>query len=234
MSADRNENFSFWDHLEEFRWRLITMIVAWVVGSVLCFPVSDSVMAYISRPVGPLIFLSLSEALVIRCQLSLMCGALVASPIWIYQIMRFLWDGLRPPERKACCWAVWCIIFMSLLGAVLGDRVIAPFAVRFFLTFSTPSLYPMLAAGYYFSFYCGLLVLCSLIFNFPFFLVMLAWMGIISGDMLLTYRRHVYVGCFIIGAILTPPDVFTQVVTAILLCLLYELSIIGVRIVLRR
>ncbi len=234
MSAGKNENFSFWDHLEEFRWRLIAMIVAWLVGSVLCFPVSDFVMAYISRPVGPLIFLSLSEALVIRCQLSLICGALVAAPVWMYQMMRFLWGGLRPPERRACCWAVCCVFFMSLLGVALGDRVVAPFAVRFFLTFSTPSLYPMLSAGHYLSFYCGLLVLCGLIFNLPFFLVMLAWMGIISGDTLRTYRRHVYVGCFVIGAILTPPDVFTQVVTAILLCLLYELSIIGVMIVLRR
>jgi sec-independent protein translocase protein TatC len=233
MSEHFSDNRSFWDHLEEFRWRLIMMIFVWLTGAFICFSFSDAVIRYISRPVGQLIFLSLSEAFSVRFKVALVVSALAASPFWVYQVIRFLYDGLERKERKLLVWA--CIFFfvMSFLGGLFAHTVLAPISIRFLLSFSGPAFQPMITAEHYLSFYFGIVFFCCLCFDFPFILIWLAGQGLISDQRLKLYRRHVYVACFVVSAILTPPDVVTQLIFAVPLCCLYEFSLIGVKIALK-
>jgi len=233
MAGHVYDNRSFWDHLEEFRWCLIKMVMVWFVGVLFCFSFSAAVIRHISEPVGQLVFLSPADALSIRFKVSFLLSVLLVAPIWVYQGGRFLYDGLKIKERKMLMGGCLCVAGMSLVGGLFADAVLMPIAVRFLLGFGNPSLVPMITLDHYVGFYTGLLAGCLLLFNFPFMLIGIAWQGWISDAWLRKYRRHIYVGCFAVGALLTPPDVMTQLMIAVPLCGLYEITLMIITVMMK-
>lgn len=228
------DNRSFWDHLEELRRCLIVMILGWLAGVLACFPFSEAVVRHISRPVGQLVFLSPAEAFSVRITIAFFLGALFALPVWLYQIAAFLKDGLKKTEQAILIRGCLLVVMMSVLGGVFADLVLVPVSVKFLLGFSGPSLQPMISAAHYTGFYAGIMAACCLVFNLPFVIIGLAWSGLVPARWFAVYRRHMYIACIIFGAVMTPPDIVTQVMIAFPLCALYELSLWGAVLVSRK
>lgn len=234
VKLSKLDNASFWGHLEELRRRLLWMIAAWVIGVIIAFPLSQNFLDHISRTAGRLVFLSPSEAFTVRWHISLIFGFFLAIPVWVYHVLRFLWEGLKVNERRGVLGACALVLMLSYVGIVFADKVLIPISLKFLLNFANDVLQPMLSAKNFFSFYFCILLFCCLLFNIPFIIMGLAALHLLDAEILVRYRKHVCVGVFILAAFITPPDVITQLMMALPIYLLYELSILGVRIMIKR
>ncbi len=119
-----------------------------------------------------------------------------------------------------------CSLVFFLLGAAFAFYVVAPFAIRFLFSFSTENVVPMISIKSYISFIGNLLVSFGVVFELPLALVFLVQIGIATPEFLRHFRRHVILAVFIISAILTPPDVVSQLLMALPLVVLYELGVL--------
>jgi sec-independent protein translocase protein TatC len=160
----------------------------------------------------------------------LLAGILVASPVLIFEFWMFVAPGLYKKERRILI----PIIFLSTIfftgGSLFGYFMVFPFGFKFFLGFQSATIKAMPSMGEYLGFATKLLIAFGLVFELPLVLTAMARLGIVSVDFLKKNRKYALLLFFAGAAILTPPDVVTQVMMALPLMLLYEVSIIGARI----
>ena len=208
-----NEKMPFTDHLSELRHRLIISLVAICIGTVISFLFSKKIFFILARPLvkilpedQPMIFTALTEAFFTYFKVAILSGIVLASPIVFYEIWKFVAPGLYENEKR------YVIPFVF-------------FATLFFLGFSTDYLKLLPKMNEYFSLTLKLLLAFGLIFEMPVFSLFFSKIGLISGEMLASKRRYAIVLVFVAAAILTPPDVGTQLLMAGPLILLYEISI---------
>jgi len=228
----------FLDHLEELRWCLIKAIVAIVGASLILYFFSDVILNLLVRPYNEaaglhgqtagkqLIFLTPTGGFMIRIKLSLFSGLIVALPVVFYQIWRFIMPGLLDKEKKYVPWVVFFSSFCFLSGAVFCYAVVLKFGLRFLLSFETSDLVATISVNEYLQFITMLIMVFGLIFELPILSFFLTKIGLVTPAFLRHYRRHGIVTMVIIAAVITPPDVFTQVLLAAPLIILYEISII--------
>lgn len=154
-------------------------------------------------------------------------GFIAASPVVIWQLWRFVAPGLREKERKAVRGTVFFIVLLFLLGAAFAYFVVAPMSIQFF---STYSLSPLIEKRPTLDSYVGILnsflLWTGLAFQLPVIMVFLARIGLVGADFLRRYRKHAVVVILVVSAIITPPDVVSQLLVTIPLVLLYEVSIL--------
>ena len=225
----------FTDHLEELRNRLIACIIAVVIGFILTYAFKDKLFEVLMGPLTPLlkeggdsmIFTSLPEAFFTYLKVSLLAGVMIAAPVIFYHFWMFTAPGLYTNERKLMLPIVCLSSFFFLGGALFGYFVVFPFGFKFFLSFSTDAIRPMLSMKDYLNFSAKLLLAFGLVFELPLVLTFLAKLGIVTVPFLRKNRKYALVIFFIGSAILTPPDVISQVMMAFPLMLLYEISIWG-------
>lgn len=233
-----DEKAPFTEHLEELRKRLIISIIAVVVGFILAYSFKSRLFDLLMGPLKPLleeggdsmIFTSLPEAFFTYLKVSLLAGIMVATPVLFYQFWMFIAPGLYTNERRLLLPIVTLSSFFFLGGALFGYFVVFPFGFKFFLSFSTDTIRPMLSMKDYLSLSAKLLLAFGLVFELPLVLTALAKLGIVTVPFLKKNRKYALVLFFIGAAILTPPDVVSQVMMALPLMLLYEISIIGAKI----
>lgn len=228
----------FLDHLEELRWRLIKAIVAIVIAAIGVYFFSDRVLALLIAPyneavvalkkaeVQKLIFLTPTGGFMIRIKVSIFCGLLLALPVVFYQLWKFIAPGLLDQERRYVPPVVFFSTACFLIGALFCYLVVLRFGLRFLLGFETQDLVATISINEYLQFVTMLILVFGLIFELPVLSFFLTKIGLLTPAFLRHYRRHGIVTMFIISAIITPPDVFTQVLLAGPLALLYELSIL--------
>jgi sec-independent protein translocase protein TatC len=163
--------------------------------------------------------------------LALVCGVLLASPVIFHQLWRFVAPGLYSHEKRVLLPFTILSTFCFLGGAAFGYFVVFPPAFRFFVGYSTSYLEPMPAVAQYFSLALRLLIAFGLAFELPIFMVLLAKIGMVDGALLARHRKYAVLFAFVIAAVVTPtPDVVNQMLMAIPLLILYEISIVAVRI----
>jgi sec-independent protein translocase protein TatC len=181
-----------------------------------------------------LIFTNLPEAFFTYLKVSLLAGIMVASPVLLYQFWMFVAPGLYQKERRV----LFPIIALSTLffvgGALFGYFIVFPWGFKFFLGFATETIRPMPSMKEYLSFSAKLLIAFGLCFELPLVLTGMARLGLVTVEMLKKNRKYALLIFFAGAAILTPPDVVTQIMMAMPLMVLYEISIIGARIFRRR
>jgi sec-independent protein translocase protein TatC len=232
-----DEKLPFTGHLEELRKRLILCFIAVGIGFVLCYGFKEMLFEILTHPLisvmkpgDGLIFTNLPEAFFTYLKVSLLAGIMLASPVIIYQFWIFVGPGLYEKERHV----LMPIIFLSTLffvgGSLFGYFVVFPFGFKFFLGFATETIRPLPSMKEYLSFSSKLLLAFGLSFELPLVLTFLAKLGIVSVDFLKKNRKYAILIFFAGAAILTPPDVVTQVLLALPLMILYELSIFGAKI----
>lgn len=219
------------EHLRELRRRVGIAIAAVVAGAIITFAWCDPLIALLRAPLGdtPLYFVGVGDAFGIRMQLSLIGGVSLAMPIWLWQAWAFIRPGLTDAERRAARPWIPLALLLFLVGVGVA-WVVLPFAVSFLLSFATDDLTPLIAADRYFGFVGSLMLVFGLATEYPILLVFLSRVGLITSVKLQRWRRNALVLAVIIGAFATPgTDLISPIVLAVVLYILYELSIRLVR-----
>lgn len=228
---------SFVEHLSEFRRRLIICIIAVAVTSIMAYSFSSSVLAFLLAPTKEflkhLIFLKPTEAFFVTLKVSVLTGVVVASPVVLYQFWAFIAPGLQREEKKLFLPLIFFSPLLFLLGVCLAFKVAFPLGLKFLLQFQTPSLQPLFSISNYISFITFFVLGFGLVFELPVVTMVLTKLGLVSPRLLRTKRKHAVVILFILAALVTPPDVITQILLVIPLLILYEVSIWVSRIVSR-
>lgn len=220
-------------HLGELRSRMFRALIGLLVGFFACYAVVDVLYAEIIRPLevvlppgGHMIFTVLHGPFFVQLKIALLSGLLVASPYIFYQIWAFIAPGLYVEERKYIVPLAIISALFFLLGAAFCYMVVLPFAFRFFLSYSTDVVVAQPDIVLYFNFVLKLILAFGLIFEMPLFALFLARLGLITATKMRKTRGYAILAIFIVAAILTPPDPFTQILMAIPMLALYELSIV--------
>jgi len=201
------------------------------IGTAIGFFFVTQLIAILSRPLGdrPLYFTSPGEAFFIQLKLSIVVGIILAMPVILFQLWRFISPGLTPEERRlARPWVPVALLFFAIGVAVAW--VVLPYAMGFLLGFETPNLQALITADNYFGFIGTMFLAFGLTMEFPIILVLLSKVGIITSARLRSSRRYVILGIAIFAAIVTPGgDIISPVVLGLVMYALYELSIVLVR-----
>jgi sec-independent protein translocase protein TatC len=225
------------EHLEELRQRIFWVLGALVVGSVIGFVLITrfDVLALLIRPIqqylngGKLKYLSPADPFMVALRLAIAAGVVIALPVALYHLWAFISPILLPSERKTVLSALYLATFLFLAGAALAYFGVLPITLQFFTKFEPGSLEQNLTIDKFLAYLMKLVLGFGLAFETPVVMLILGVLGIVSSEMLVRVRRFAIVIIFIVGAALTPPDVFSQTLMAVPLLILYEVSIWLVR-----
>jgi sec-independent protein translocase protein TatC len=223
----------FLGHLEELRWRLLKAVAAVIVCSITAFVFSDRIMRFVAAPLGK-IKLHVTEvtgSFSAYLKVALIVGLIASAPIVFYQLWAFVSPGLYRNEKSRVLPLVVISTALFLLGAAFCWWLVLPIALQFLIGFSGDLLSPIITVGSYISF-AGMLVLAfGLGFELPVIAYFLGRIGLISSHFLSRGRRYAIVIILIVAGVLTPtPDIATQLLLAVPLYILYEISIVIVRL----
>jgi sec-independent protein translocase protein TatC len=234
---DEQEKIPFTEHLEELRKRLIICFIAVGVGFVLSYGFKEKLFQILTDPLikmmqtgDKLIFTGLPEAFFTYLKVALLSGIILAAPVIFYEFWMFVAPGLYDKEKRLMVPVVVLSTIFFVGGAFFGYFIVFPFGFKFFLGFASEIIRPLPSMREYLSFASKLLLAFGLVFELPLIITFLAKLGMVSVSFLKKNRKYALLLFFIGAAILTPPDVVTQVMMALPLILLYEISIIGARI----
>ena len=223
--------------MEELRWRIIKSLVSVVIFTIISFFFSDYILQWLLLPSFEvnaqisLQVLKVQAVFIIKLEIALLVGVISSIPVILYQIWAFLAPGLHSHERKY----IWPIIFFAMIsfgtGASFAYYIIIPYALEFFLGLAPENVTNNIAIDFYFGFLLRLLIVFGVVFELPVISIILSKMGLITPTFLKKYRRHAIVLFFVAAAILTPPDPTTQLFLAVPLILLYEVTILILRLI---
>jgi sec-independent protein translocase protein TatC len=227
-------------HLQELRKRLMISVLAFVIASCIAYLYAENIYNYLTLPLAEvfggndrkLIFTGLTEAFFTYVKLSCFAGFIVAFPVIAAQLYFFVAPGLYRKEKGIVLPYLIASPILFLVGAMLVYYYVMPLAWKFFIGFETigaNAVMPMVLearVSEYLALVISLIMGFGLAFQMPIILVLLAQVGFLKGSWLAEKRRFAIVVIFILAAILTPPDVISQIALAIPLLLLYEISII--------
>ena len=222
---------SFLDHLEELRSTLIRCLLCYAVGFLAALPSIPYVIHFLMGPLSGqeavvLQSIRVAGAFTIAMKTAGITGLLLSAPALVYLLGRFIFPGLQPRERKAFLTAAAFASLLFIAGVMIGYRTTLRVALVLMLSVHEwLHIVPGWTADSYISFCLSLLLSFGLVFQLPVIILTLGWMGILNSSRLRTVRPHVIVALFILAMLLTPPDVFTQLMMAIPLVLLYEVCI---------
>ncbi len=233
--AVEDEKMSLVDHLQELRQRLIRTIIAVLLTSSLSYYFVDHLMGIMTRNVGKLYYLSPAEAFFTYCKLALAAGFILALPIVMYEMWAFIIPAFTTHEKVMALILVPSSVILFYIGLSFSYLFVLPLAVKFFLGFSSEVLQPLFSLGQYVSFVLAMLIPFGVVFQLPLVIVVLAKFGIINSKALSHYRKYVIILSFIVGGIVSPtPDIFGQILLALPILILYEISFVIVKFILKR
>ena len=216
---------SFFSHLHELRDRIIKSLIAFGIATIVAWNFLDPVIRWVVRPLGRLVFTAPAEAFNARMTLAMVGGLFFALPVILYQLWQFIALGLKPQEQRYVkIFGPLSLVFF-FLGIIFGYFVMLPISLNFLLSFSSAWMVPMITVDKYISFVGTIVISSGVAFELPLILAFLARLGIATPEFLRQKRRYAIVIILIVAAILTPPDVVSQILLTIPLLILYELGI---------
>jgi sec-independent protein translocase protein TatC len=233
------------EHLEELRWRLIVCLAAFGAASAVAYVFYGSILDLLLAPldsagriggvrVEDVFVPGVTAAFLIRLKVSVFAGLILALPVILFQIWRFVTPGLEPREKRFAVPFVAGSVGLFLLGAVFAYLVL-PQAIGFLLGFATGRLKPLLLFDQYVGFVTFMVLAFGITFEFPMLLLFLAAAGVLSSAQLRRYRRHAVVGAFFVAAVATPSqDPYTMTLMAVPLYVMYEGSLLIMRYAMRK
>ena len=234
------------DHLIELRTRLLRCVLALALAFPLCFYFADDIFGFLVRPLtaafpageGKLIYTKLYEAFFVELKVSLFAAFLIAFPIIANQLWAFVAPGLYAKEKKAFLPFLIATPVLFTCGAALAYFIVMPTAFRFFLDFEGTrgglKMEALPGTGDYLSLVMQFILAFGISFLLPVLLLLLNRAGIVSREQLIRARRYVIVGIVALAAVVTPPDVISQLMLAIPLLLLFEGTLLFMRFTERR
>ncbi|MEP2030051.1 MAG: twin-arginine translocase subunit TatC [Paracoccaceae bacterium] len=242
------------EHLAELRTRLIHSVIAFIIGMVICFTIWNPLFNFLTHPLCAamaergqmdcgLILIKLQEGFFVAISISLLGGFVLSFPYISYQLWRFVAPGLYKQEKNAFLPFLISSPVMFFLGASFAFFVVTPLAFNFFLGFQQPgtivgesadesgiaAIAFQGSAQEYLSLTIKFIVAFGLCFQLPVLLTLMGKAGLVSAEGLGNVRKYAVVGILVLAALVTPPDVITQVILFVVVYGLYEISIFLVR-----
>ena len=256
IEMNEDGTMSLLQHLTELRNRLGLCVIVFVVLFVLCMvrpfgsdtlTIAEHVYLFLQKPLadiiqaqgGRMIFTALHEAFFTQIKVAFFTALFVSFPIILIQLWRFVAPGLYKRERAAFLPFLVATPVLFFLGGAMVYYLVIPLAWEFFLSFQLPGTEQSLAIevepriSEYLNLVMRLIFAFGISFELPVILLLLAKAGIVTSHGLADKRKYAILIAFIAAAILTPPDVISQVMLAVPIILLYELSIIATRILVK-
>lgn len=222
-----SNNQPFITHLEELRLRILYSlagIIACTAGSLFY---SEKLLYLIRLPLkSELVFIAPHEAFFVTLKVCLLAGIIISCPFTAYQIWKFISSALKTTERKFVAIYVPVTFLLFLIGVLFGFMIVLPAGLKFLLNFAGTALTPMITADKYVSFVFLILLVFGVSFQLPLVMRVMTSLGIVEKSALKSGRRYAVVAIFVISALLTPPDVFTQIALALPIILLYEIGLL--------
>ena len=238
------------EHLAELRQRLINSVLAFIIGMIICFTVWNPIFDFLTQPLCSamavrghedcgLILIKLQEGFFVAISISLMGGLMLSFPVISYQMWRFVAPGLYRSEKGAFLPFLLASPFMFFLGATFAFYVVTPLAFDFFLGFqqsgsilseemtenATAGIAFQGSAQEYLSLTIKFIVAFGMCFQLPVLLTLMGKAGLVSAEGLGNVRKYAVVAILVLAALVTPPDVITQVILFVVVYGLYEVSI---------
>jgi sec-independent protein translocase protein TatC len=226
-------------HLAELRRRLIFCVCAWLPAFVLCYSFAEQLFQFIARPVraalpqgSSLVFINATEPFFTYLKIAAFAGLLLALPVILWQIWLFVAPGLHGHEKRFAVPFVVASCACFAAGTWFGFLYVFPLMFRFLVSFGTGGgdIEAMLSMGAYLGLSSKLLLAFGLVFELPIVIFFLARMGIVDHRWLSRNRKYALLAAFLAGAILTPPDIVSQLSLAGPFMLLYEVGILVARL----
>jgi sec-independent protein translocase protein TatC len=221
-------------HLEALRKALIIACVSWVVAFLACYGFSEELFQFISEPVrsalpegSSLVFIDATEPFFTYLKVAALAGLILSLPVILWQLWSFVAPGLYSHEKKFAFPFVFISSICFGVGAFFGFTVVFPTIFTFLVTFgtSTGEINAMLSMGSYLSLSSKLLLAFGLVFELPIVIFFLARMGVVDYHWLARNRKFALLTAFLLGAVLTPPDVISQTALALPFIILYEVGV---------
>lgn len=231
------------DHLIELRSRLLKSLLAIAVAFGVCLYFAKPIFAVLVQPLvaagqGKLIYTQLFEAFFVEIKVALFAATMIAFPVIANQLWKFVAPGLYRKEKRALLPFLLATPLLFALGASVAYFVTIPIALKFLLGFQgnvggvTQEALP--SVGNYLSFTMQFIMAFGIAFLLPILIMLIERAGLVTRAQLVSARRYMIVGAFVIAAIFTPPDVVSQLLLAIPLVLLYEMSLFAIWFTQRR
>lgn len=248
MSDKKNTDMTFLEHLEELRWHIIRSLVAILLGTVAAFVfktiVFDILFLGPSKPefftnqflcqIGICINqeeidlqnLQMSGQFMTHIRISLIMGFILAFPYIVFEIWRFVSPALHNNERNVAQGSILIIWLLFILGVLFGYYVICPLSINFLINYKVAdSVVNIIKLRSYISTISSIVLSSGILFQLPVFVLFLSKVGIVTPVILKKYRKHALVIILVLSALITPPDVFSQILVAVPVLVLYEISI---------
>lgn len=247
---------TFWEHFEELRWVLVRAVLAVIAGAIIAFifyrlifdgvvfaPMSPSFftnrvlceiaqkfntpMLCINTKPLDIININLAGQFTMHLIVSIYAGLIISFPFIIYQLWRFIKPALSPAERKNSRMAVLSVSLLFFVGILFGYYIIVPLTINFLGTYNiSEGVTNTISLDSYIGSLTSVTLASGLVFELPILIIFLTRMGIVTPTFLKKYRKHSLVVIMVVAAIITPPDVISQVLVALPLYILYEVSIL--------
>ena len=221
----------FLEHLEELRWRLLKCLGSVVLLMVVAFPFTGFFLHLLTLPndhlhePAKLIFLKPTGMLMVRVEIAIAVGIIASLPVIFYQFWQFVAPGLLPQEKRYITPGMVLTTLCFLLGGAFSYFVLIPAVLPFLFGMGTDAIEATINITEYMSFVLRLLLVAGLVFELPVISLLLSMIGLLKPAWMKKYRRYAIVLVFIFAAVVTPPDPMSQLLMAIPLVILYEISI---------
>ena len=230
-----DKDMTLTEHLQELRGCLIKSIAALILGTGCSVYFLQDIMDILTAAAKELYYMRPAEAFMIYMKVALLSGLILSSPFILYELYSFVRPALTLRERRFTLICIPLSLVLFIAGMLFSYSFVFPRGLEFFLGFAAGKVNPLISMESYLDFMLMLVVPFGFAFNVPVVLTLLAYLNIVSAKMLMKYQRHVILVAFIIAGVITPtPDVITQTLLAVPLILLYEVSIVIIKCVLRR
>ena len=226
-----DKDMTLTEHLTDLRSCLIKSIVALALGTACSAYFLQNIMDVLTSSAKQLYYMRPAEAFVIYMKVALLSGLVLSSPFILYQLYAFVRPALTLRERRFTLICIPLALVLFVLGMLFSYNFVFPRGLEFFLGFAAGKVSPLISMESYLDFLLMLVVPFGFAFNVPVILTLLAYLHIVSSRLLMKYQRHIILIAFIIAGVITPtPDVITQTLLAVPMILLYEVSIVIIRL----
>ncbi len=221
-------------HLLELRKRLVRSVIAIVIAFVFTYGYSETIYALLLRPVLPALpdgqkfmaFSGLVEPFFVYLKVGFLGALVLASPFIIYQVWSFVAPALYDKERRLFMPVFALSVLLFIVGVCFAYFVVFPVAFKYLLGYSDVALKPYLSMSLYFSFAAKLLIAFGAAFQLPLVIMVLSMVGLVTAKKMASYWRYALICSVVAAALLTPPDIFSQVLMGVPLMVLYWLGVL--------
>lgn len=231
------KEMSLTDHLEELRSTVIRVILIVLTSFVLAYSFGDKISEVLLAPLrealsgsdaGKVVYLGLLDKILSQLQVAFWSSIIVSSPLWFFEVWRFIKPGLYEHELRAVRPFLVVGFFLFLLGVAFGYFLVFPLTFETLLSFGVQNVEATISLKDYLVLSSKVLVLLGLLFQFPNVLLILGFMGVVTKQSLRQMRRYVYVGLAVLSAVLTPPDPMTMMALWVPMVILFEIGVLAV------